>query len=76
MTTHHGSTVYGEDYEIDITRGTTFNCYDIAGMARLEVVVEDGVITVTPLPDEMNEWQARAIAALLMEAADELERGE
>jgi hypothetical protein len=60
---------------IDIARGVTFRAYEVAGMDRAEVMVEDGVITLSEaLPDELNQWQARALAAMLMEAADELER--
>jgi hypothetical protein len=76
MTTHHGSTISGEDYEIVVSHGQTFRCYDIPGFERVEVCVEDGVITHSQwIPDEMDEWQARAFAAMLMEAADTLEAG-
>lgn len=76
MATHHGTTVQGDDYEIEVTRGAVFRCYDTPGMDRVEVCVEDGVITHSQfLPDEMNQWQARAFAAMLTDAADELESG-
>lgn len=68
-----GSDTKGNDYDIAVTRGVTFRAYDTADSDRLEVSVEDGVITVR-LPDEICEWEARALAALLMDAADELER--
>ncbi len=77
MTTHYGATMQGEDYEIEVTRLVVFRCYGISGMDRVEVSVGEGVITHSQfLPDEMNQWQARAFAAMLSEAADELEAAE
>ncbi len=77
MTGHYGTTVHGADYDIEVTRGVTFRCYAIPGLERVEVSVEDGVITYSQfLPDEMNQWQARAFAAMLSDAADALEMGE
>ncbi len=77
MSAHCGSTIHGEDYEIEVTRGVTFRCYDIPGFERVEVTVEEGGITHSQfLPDEMDQRQARAFAAMLMDAADEVERGE
>lgn len=75
MTGMAGSTTAGEDYDIEVTRGVTFRAYGIAGMESCEAAVEEGVITLRNLPDEMGVWQARAWAALLLDAADELERG-
>lgn len=70
-----GTDMNGKDYEIEVTRGVTFRCYATEGCAELEVAVEDGVITMRRcLPFEMNEWQARALGAMLMDAADELEK--
>jgi hypothetical protein len=71
-----GETMAGETYDIEVTRGVTFRAYDIPAFEFVEVSVEDGVITfgLSGLPDELTQWQARALAAMLMEAADELER--
>jgi hypothetical protein len=70
-----GTDMSGKNYEIEVTRGVTFRCYDIAGYDRLEVAVEEGVITIRQeLPHEMTQWQARALAAMLLDAADELEK--
>lgn len=71
-----GSTTTGEDYDIRVIRGVTFRDYDTCGMERCEAAVEEGVITLRNVPDELTVWQARSWAALLMDAADELERGE
>lgn len=71
----YGTNTNGGEYEIEVTRGVTFRAYGVADSDRLEVSVEDGVIAVR-LPDELCQWEARALAALLMEAADELERQE
>lgn len=77
VSTHHGSTVGGEDYEIVVSCGVVFRSYDTPGFEKVEVCVEDGVITHSQwIPDEMNQHQARALAAMLMDAADELERGQ
>lgn len=74
---HHGSTITGEEYAIEVSRGVVFRCYDTPGFERVEVCVEEGVITHSQfLPDEMDQWQARAFAAMLMDAADELEGGD
>jgi hypothetical protein len=69
-----GTDMHGMNYEMKVTRGVTFRCYGDAGCDELEVAVEDGVITMRSPPDEMNEWQARALAAMLLDAADELEK--
>lgn len=75
MNKHYGETIHGQDYEIVVSHGRTFRCYDAPGLERFEVCVEDGVITHSQyLPDEMNQWQARAVAAMMMDAADALER--
>ena len=74
---HCGTDVSGRDYEIEITRGVTFRAYGEAGMETSEVSVEEGVITMSErVPDEMNQWQARALAAMLIDAADELDEQE
>ncbi len=69
-----GTDMDGNDYEIEVTRGVTFRCYDVFGCDVMEVAVEDGVISMRPPPDEMTAWQARALAAMFLDAADELEK--
>lgn len=70
----HGTDMHGNDYEIVISYGRTFRAYDCLGFERLEVCVEDGVITMSQfIPDEMNQWQARTLAAMLMAASYALE---
>lgn len=71
----YGTTTTGEEYTIDVCRGVTFRDYGTAGMDQCEAAVEDGVITLRNVPDELTVWQARSWAALLNDAADELERG-
>lgn len=59
---------------IEVTRGVTFRCYDVAGCEKIEVAVEDGVIVMRQdLPDELDAWQARALSVMLEVAAIELE---
>lgn len=70
-----GTTTTGADYDVQVTRGVTFRDYRTAGMERCEVAVEEGVITLRNAPDELTVWQARSWAALLLDAADELELG-
>ncbi len=69
-----GTDISGINYEIEVTRGVTFRCYDVIGFDAMEVAAEDGVISMRKPPDEMNQWQARALAAMLLDAADELEK--
>jgi hypothetical protein len=70
---HSGEDTRGNAWRVKITRGVTFRAYNISGFEKFEATVEDGVIT-HQLPDELDEHQARAFAAILMDAADELER--
>lgn len=77
MTTHYGTTIHGQEYEFEVSHGQVFRCYDVPGFDRVEVCVEEGVITHSQfLPDEMDQWQARAFAAMLMDAADALEKAD
>lgn len=71
---HGGESPNGEKWEVEVTRGVSFRAYEVRWSDKLEVTVEEGVITHR-LPDELDAQDARAFAALLMEAADELERG-
>lgn len=72
--THSGETLHGERWEVNVTRGVTFRVYGVAGVAeRFEVTVEDGVITHN-VPDELSAHEARAFAAMLMEAAYQMEK--
>lgn len=58
---------------MNVTRGVVFSCYDVPGCQSVSATVEDGVI-VAQVPDEMDDLYARALAACLEAAADELER--
>lgn len=79
--THYGTDTSGADYMVDVTREVVFKDYGIPGLWTPEVVVTetlDGKATIVfggDLPDELNSHQARSLAALLQEAADEAERG-
>lgn len=66
----------GSGYRIDVVRGVTFTDYEytLDGGGLACVRVEEGVITVPDMPDELSADEARSWAALLLEAADELER--
>ena len=72
---HVGSDTKGNDYEVVITPGKFFRCYDVKGTWGMEVVVTENHISLD-IPDGKIKTPeiARAWAALLMEAADELER--
>lgn len=77
MTTHYGTTIHGQEYELEVSHGQVFRCHGTPGFERVEVCVEDGVITHSQfLPDEMDQWQARAFAAMLKEAADVKEKAD
>lgn len=66
----------GSGYRIDVVRGVTFTDYEYAldGGKSASVRVEQGVITAPDIPPEIGADEARSWAALLLEAADELER--
>lgn len=75
-----GERIGGGQYDIEVTRGVTFRVYSlpISLGRKYEVHVEDGVISVDPgiaEPEMTEPDQARAWAALLLAAADELEGG-
>ena len=57
----------------DIARTIVFKDYESAGMERVEVIVAEGVIVPSGLPDELSAWQARCVAHMLLKAAVELE---
>lgn len=67
--THCGMNDHDEEWEVVVTQGMTFRAYDVFSA---EVAVEDGVITFTRVPEELDATQARALAAMLKEAADVL----
>lgn len=57
---------------MNITRGVSFRCYDVCGLEKTEVCVEDGVI-VHRVPEEIKtKAQAFAIAQMFHRAACEL----
>lgn len=56
-----------------VTRGTVFSVYDVPGVFGVSATVEDGVITTSPVPEEMTAAYARALGACITAAADELE---
>lgn len=58
---------------MSIWRGIVFRDYDAAGLDHVEVCAADGVVTVGHLPDEMNPYQARQVAAMLIAAAEVVE---
>lgn len=57
-----------------ITRGVTFRCYDVCGLEKTEVALEDGVITHRLLDEIKTHWQAEAIAEMFRRAANEMPR--
>lgn len=75
MTDMSGERIDGSQYDIEVVRGVTFRSYQQPDYTMIEVSVEDGVICHNEIPDEIKTAdEARAWAALLMAAADELER--
>lgn len=75
MSDMSGERIDGSAYDIEVLRGVTFRNYQQPGYVMIEVSVEDGVICHNEMPDEITTPdEARAWAALLLAAADELER--
>lgn len=60
-----------------VWRGVVFRDYYTPGMDGFEVCVADGVITANDrLPEELDEFQAKAVGLIYLAAARELEGAE
>lgn len=71
-----GTSATGVEYEYEVARATVFRQYESFSL-RTEVSVEDGHISCFPeIPDMLNAKDARLLACLLHEAADELDKQE